>query len=52
VEEEVVMVEMLPRDDAEEVDEALGGCPDDGSDVGAAGVGLEDVEVDVGSWSR
>ena len=48
VEEQVVVDELLPGDDAEEVDEALGVRADDGGDVGAAGVRLEDGEVDVG----
>ncbi|CAL5020361.1 unnamed protein product [Urochloa decumbens] len=48
VEQQVVVDELLARDDAEEVDEALGVVPHDAGDVGAAGVRLEDGEVDVG----
>ena len=42
------MDELVARDDAEEVDEALGGGADDGAHVVAADVGFEDGEVDVG----
>uniref|UniRef100_A0A0E0CTF6 DUF834 domain-containing protein n=1 Tax=Oryza meridionalis TaxID=40149 RepID=A0A0E0CTF6_9ORYZ len=48
VEEQVVVDELVARDDAEEVDEALGGGADDGAHVVAADVGFEDGEVDVG----
>ena len=48
VEEQVVVYDLLARDDAEEVDEPLGFVPNDGGDTGAADVGLEYGEVDVG----
>ncbi|OAY75206.1 hypothetical protein ACMD2_06425 [Ananas comosus] len=48
VEEEVVVDERVARDDAEEVDEALGCGADERGDAGAAGAGVEDGEVDVG----
>ena len=45
---ELLEHEVVPGDDAEEVDEALGVGADDAPHLGAAGVGLEDGEVDVG----
>jgi hypothetical protein len=47
VEEQVVVDELLPRDDAEEVDQPLGLGAHDGGDVVAAGAGVEDGEVHV-----
>lgn len=47
-EEESIVDEGLARDDAEEVDEALGGGADVGADNVAASGGVEDGEVDVG----
>lgn len=47
VEEEVVVDEGLSRDDAEEMDQALGSVADVGADEVAAGGRVEDGEVDV-----
>lgn len=48
VEEKVVVNERLSRDDAEHVDEPLGGVADVAANDVAAGGGVEDGEVDVG----
>lgn len=42
LEEEVVVDQSLPRDDAEEMDQGLGGLPDVSADDFAAGGRVED----------